>query len=110
MFPVTTTVSKTLDWLQSDEAVVKRPVHVPDVLFPNFKVNGLLVLAQWYPFHEWLADTNKAEDNKIIETDAKSNICFFIPLEVWAKCSTRDPVSPTRPGLVEGLTNEAGSR
>jgi len=45
-------VSRTVDLLQSEDVVVRTLPQPPETLSPSFRVNGLLVRAQWYPFHE----------------------------------------------------------
>ena len=73
--PATMAVSSTDETDQSAEAVERWPVHVPEVLLPNFNVNELLVRAQWYLFHEWLAlvSDGKAARMRNNKNPAKAN-------------------------------------
>src|SRR6478735_2224590 len=53
--PATTVVSRTVDLVQSLLAPARLASQALETLSPSLTVNGLLVRAQWYPFHEWVA-------------------------------------------------------
>jgi hypothetical protein len=73
-------VFSTVDCVQSDEAVTSMPSQSPLTLSPSLTVNGFDVRAQWYPFHEWLANAAGAETAAIAATAAKARA---IRLLIW---------------------------
>ena len=46
VFPATTAVSNTLDWLQSEDASCRYASEARETLSPSFKVNGFAIRAQ----------------------------------------------------------------
>src|SRR3989344_831891 len=95
--PATIVVSNTFDWLQSADAPARYASQALVTLSRSFKVNGLLVRAQWYPPQEWFAyatDASAPTANRVIIT---ANNLRRLSLVIWILYNIHDLIPRRHP-------------